>query len=161
MIERRGCPLLSSFFQGLEGAAGDVSCSLSVRQGGMKCPRSQPPNRATKTARIVPTAMPSCTTQFVQNCQRGAIDPAWSISGGAYHPVEGIEEDALVSAVVTDEIERSNTVVIASDSLTIDDARARAQAGERINDQWKGRVKSLPGRLYRRTRGPSFRAIIR
>src|SRR6516164_972744 len=38
--------------------------------------------------------------------------------------VEGVEEDALVSAVVTDEIERGNAVVIASDRFAIDDARA-------------------------------------
>jgi len=38
--------------------------------------------------------------------------------------VEGVEEYAVVSAVVTDEIERSNAVVIAGDSLAIDVARA-------------------------------------
>ena len=41
----------------------------------------------------------------------------------------------LVSALVPDEIERGNAVVIAGDSFTVDDAGARAQAGERINDQ--------------------------
>jgi hypothetical protein len=41
-----------------------------------------------------------------------------------------MEEDALVSAVVTDEIERSNAIVIAGDGFAIDDARARAQAGQ-------------------------------
>src|SRR5262249_31519165 len=49
--------------------------------------------------------------------------------------VEGVEEDALVSALVPDEIERGNAVVIASDSFAIDDAGAGAQAGERISDQ--------------------------
>ncbi|HYP58055.1 MAG TPA: hypothetical protein VEQ35_07190 [Beijerinckia sp.] len=49
--------------------------------------------------------------------------------------VEGVKEYALVSALVTDEIERSHAVVIAGDSLFIDDAGARAQPGERINDQ--------------------------
>jgi len=49
--------------------------------------------------------------------------------------VEGVEEDALVSAVVTDEIERGNAVVIASDRFAIDDARARAQAGQRLDNQ--------------------------
>ena len=38
--------------------------------------------------------------------------------------VEGVEEDALVSALVPDEIERGNAVVIASDSFAIDDAGA-------------------------------------
>src|SRR4029450_5012200 len=36
--------------------------------------------------------------------------------------VEGVEEYALVSAVVTDEIERGDTVVIAGDRFAIDDA---------------------------------------
>src|SRR5262245_48796128 len=49
--------------------------------------------------------------------------------------VEGVKEDALVSALVTDEIERGNAVVIAGDSLPIDDARARAEACQRLNDQ--------------------------
>src|SRR5262249_31556713 len=35
--------------------------------------------------------------------------------------VEGVEENAFVSAVVTDEIERVNAVVIAGDSLAVDD----------------------------------------
>ena len=43
----------------------------------------------------------------------------------------------VVSAVVTNEIERGNAVVIAGDSFTIDDAGARAQPGERINYQWE------------------------
>ena len=38
-------------------------------------------------------------------------------------------------AVVTDEIERGNAVVIASDRFTVDNAGARVQPGERINDQ--------------------------
>jgi hypothetical protein len=42
--------------------------------------------------------------------------------------VEGVEEYALVSAVVTDEIERGDAVVIAADSFAIDDAGVRAQA---------------------------------
>src|SRR5262249_33515079 len=42
---------------------------------------------------------------------------------------------ALVSAVVTDEIEGGHPVVIAGDSFAIDDAGARAQACQRLNDQ--------------------------
>src|SRR5262249_12751737 len=38
--------------------------------------------------------------------------------------VEGVEKDALVSALVPDEIERGDAVVIAGDSLAIDDAGA-------------------------------------
>ena len=41
-----------------------------------------------------------------------------------FDQVEGVEEYAVVSAVVTDEIERGNAVVIASDSLAVDDAGA-------------------------------------
>ncbi|HVI15045.1 MAG TPA: hypothetical protein VM822_19500 [Pseudolabrys sp.] len=48
---------------------------------------------------------------------------------------------------MTDEIERGNAVVIAGDSFAIDNARTRAQPGERINDQREAAVKSLPGRL--------------
>src|SRR5215472_3526802 len=40
--------------------------------------------------------------------------------------VEGVEEYAVVSAVVTDEIERGNAVVIAGNSFAVDDAGARA-----------------------------------
>ena len=40
--------------------------------------------------------------------------------------VEGVEEDALVSALVTDEIERSNAVLVAGDSFAVDDAGALA-----------------------------------
>src|SRR5262249_39291670 len=49
--------------------------------------------------------------------------------------VEGIKKDAPVSALVPDEIERSNAVVIAGDSFAIDDARPRAQMGQRLDDQ--------------------------
>jgi hypothetical protein len=52
-----------------------------------------------------------------------------------FDQVEGVEEYALVSALVTDEIERSNAVVIAGDSLAIDDAGARAQACQGLDDQ--------------------------
>jgi hypothetical protein len=39
-----------------------------------------------------------------------------------------------VSALVTDEIERGNAVVIASHSFAIDNAGARAQARQRLDD---------------------------
>src|SRR5215510_1429535 len=38
-------------------------------------------------------------------------------------------------AAVANEIERGNAVVIAGDSFAVDDAGARAQAGQRLNDQ--------------------------
>jgi hypothetical protein len=60
--------------------------------------------------------------------------------------VEGVEEYALVSALVPDEIERGNAVLIAGDRLAVDDAGTRAQACQRLDDQ-KRRLRSLPGRL--------------
>jgi hypothetical protein len=36
---------------------------------------------------------------------------------------------------VTDKIERGNAVIVASHRFTIDDAGARAQAGQRLDDQ--------------------------
>src|SRR5262249_1449164 len=52
-----------------------------------------------------------------------------------FDEVEGVEEYAVVSALVTNEIERGNAVVIAGDSFAIDDAGARAEASQRLNDQ--------------------------
>jgi len=49
--------------------------------------------------------------------------------------IEGVEEYAFVSAVVTDEIERGNAAVIAGDSFAVDDAGARAQECERLDNQ--------------------------
>jgi hypothetical protein len=43
-----------------------------------------------------------------------------------FDQVEGIQKHAIVSAVVTDEIERGNAVVIAGNRLAIDDAGAGA-----------------------------------
>jgi hypothetical protein len=51
-----------------------------------------------------------------------------------FDEVEGVEEYSAVSAVVTDEIERGNAVVIAGDSFAVDDAGAGAQAGQRSGD---------------------------
>src|SRR5262249_53246144 len=51
----------------------------------------------------------------------------------------------LVSALVTDEIERRNAFVIAGVSFAVDDARARAQPGERINDQREATGKVIAG----------------
>src|SRR5262249_31935895 len=52
-----------------------------------------------------------------------------------FNEVEGVEEYALVSAVVADEIERRHALVVASNRLPIDDAGARAQACQRLDDQ--------------------------
>src|SRR5262245_64009746 len=72
--------------------------------------------------------------------------------------VEGVEKGTVVVTVVANEIERRHAVVVAGNRLSIDDAGARAQADERLDDQ---RVKSLPGRLFSLTRSPSLRAMIR
>src|SRR5262249_3301646 len=58
--------------------------------------------------------------------------------------VEGVEEDALVSALVTDEIEPGNAVVIAGDGFMRDRERRWASAS---TISGKRRVRSLPGRL--------------
>src|SRR5262249_53857182 len=52
-----------------------------------------------------------------------------------FNEVEGVEEYALVSALVPDETERGHAVVIAGDSFAVDDAGARAQACQRLDDQ--------------------------
>src|SRR5262249_52898732 len=49
--------------------------------------------------------------------------------------VEGVQERAVIMAAVANEVERGNAVVIASDSLAVDDAGARAQACQRLDDQ--------------------------
>src|SRR5262245_41518635 len=71
-------------------------------------------------------------------CESGLADLkriAPQVVAVQFDKVEGIEEYALVSALVTDEIERGDADVIAGDSFAIDDARARAQACQRLNDQ--------------------------
>src|SRR5262249_20416748 len=58
-------------------------------------------------------------------CERGLADRkriAPQVVAVQLDEVEGVEEDALVGALVTDEIERGNAIVIAGDSLAIDNA---------------------------------------
>ena len=81
-------------------------------------------------------------------CERGLADlkrVAPQVVAVQFDEVEGIEKDASVSALVPDEIERGNTVVIAGDSFTVDDAGARAQPGERINDQREATGEVIAG----------------
>src|SRR5215471_16403830 len=62
-------------------------------------------------------------------CKRGLADLKRitpQIVAVLLNQVEGIEEYALVSAVVTDEIEGGHAVVIAGDSFAVDDAGARS-----------------------------------
>src|SRR5262249_35819086 len=71
-------------------------------------------------------------------CERGLADPkriAPQVVAVQLDEVEGVEKDAPVSALVTDEIERGHAAVIAGDSLAIDDSAARAQACQRLDDQ--------------------------
>jgi hypothetical protein len=49
--------------------------------------------------------------------------------------VEGVEEDASVIAPVADAVEVRHTVLVAAHGLAVDDTRARAQAGQRLDDQ--------------------------
>ena len=76
-------------------------------------------------------------------CERGLADLrriAPQVVAVQLDQVEGVEEYALVSAVVTDEIERRNAVVIAGDSFAVDGACARTQASQRLNDQRAVRI---------------------
>ena len=59
--------------------------------------------------------------------------------------VEGVEEYAVASALVTDEIERGHAVVIAGDSFAVDDAGARAQACQRLDDQREAAGEVIAG----------------
>ena len=62
-------------------------------------------------------------------CERSLADLkriAPQVVAVQFNEVEGVEEYALVSALVPDEIERGNAVVIAGDNFTVDDAGARA-----------------------------------
>jgi hypothetical protein len=52
-----------------------------------------------------------------------------------------------VSALVTDEIERGNAVVIASHSFAIDNAGARAQACQGLNNQREAAGEIVARRL--------------
>jgi hypothetical protein len=49
--------------------------------------------------------------------------------------VKGIEEYALVRAVVANEVERCHSLVVAGHRLPIDDAGVRAQPGKRLGNQ--------------------------
>src|SRR5262249_54020959 len=50
-------------------------------------------------------------------------------------PLFSAQERAVIMATVANKIERRNAVVIAGDSFAIDDAGARAQACQRLDDQ--------------------------
>jgi hypothetical protein len=70
-------------------------------------------------------------------CERGLADLkriAPQVVAVQLDQVEGVEEYLVVSAVVPDEIERGNAIVIASDSFAVDNAGARAEASQRLDD---------------------------
>jgi len=61
-----------------------------------------------------------------------------------------------ISALVTDEIERRHAVVVASHGLAVDDAGARAQAGQCLDDQ-----REAAGEVLARTTiEPHSRAVL-
>src|SRR6516162_7646380 len=70
--------------------------------------------------------------------------------------VEGVQERAVIIAAVANEIERGNAVVIAGDSFAVDNAGARAQPGERINDQREAMGEIVAGTAIE----PHLRAIL-
>jgi hypothetical protein len=60
--------------------------------------------------------------------------------------VEGIEERLAVIPSVADTVERRDAVVVAGDRLAVDDAGARAQTSQRLDDQRGALVRSLSAR---------------
>src|SRR5262249_14244980 len=71
-------------------------------------------------------------------CERSLADLkriAPQVIAVQFNEVEGVQERAIIMAAVANEIERGNAVVIAGDSLAVDDAGPRAQACQRLNDQ--------------------------
>jgi hypothetical protein len=70
-------------------------------------------------------------------CERGLADLkriAPEVIAVQFDQVKGVGEHALVSALVMDEIEQGNAIVIAGNSLAINDAGGRAEAGQRLDD---------------------------
>jgi hypothetical protein len=76
--------------------------------------------------------------------------------------VEGVDEGVTVMASVADAVERGNAVVVAGDDFPVDDAGARAQACQRLDDQ-----REATGEVIARTaiephtRAPVLRATMR
>src|SRR5262249_10525226 len=66
------------------------------------------------------------------------------------------KKDAPVSALVPNEIERGNAVVIAGDGFAVDDARARAQACQLLDDQREATSEVIAGTAVE----PHLRAIL-
>jgi len=80
--------------------------------------------------------------------ERGLADLKWiapQVVTVQFDQVEGVQERAVIMAAVANEIKRGNSVVIAGYSFAIDDAGARAQPGERINDQREATGEVIAG----------------
>jgi glucose-6-phosphate dehydrogenase assembly protein OpcA len=86
---------------------------------------------------VEPDACPSLGQDHLKRCLAALKRIRPQVVAVQLDQVESLEKHALVSAVVTDEIERGNAVVIASDRLAVDDAGARAQASQRLDDERK------------------------
>jgi signal transduction histidine kinase len=67
------------------------------------------------------------------------------IVAAQFDQIEGVEEYPIVSAVMTDKVERSNAIVIASHSFAINDAGAGLQAGQCLNDQREAMGEIIAG----------------
>src|SRR5262249_37603466 len=70
-------------------------------------------------------------------CERGFANLKWIVPQVVtvqFDEVEGVLERAVIMAAAANEIERGNAVIIAGDSLAVDDAGACAQARQRIYD---------------------------
>src|SRR5262245_44391134 len=92
-------------------------------------------------------------------CERGLADLkriAPHVVAVQLDEVEGIKKDAPVSALVPNEIERGNAVVIAGDGFAVDDARARAQACQLLDDQREATSEVIAGTAVE----PHLRAIL-
>ena len=62
-----------------------------------------------------------------------------------FDQVEGVQERAVIMAAVANEIERGNAFVIAGNGLAVDDAGARAQARQRLDDQREAMGEVIAG----------------
>src|SRR5262245_6150312 len=73
-----------------------------------------------------------------------------------FDQVEGVQERAVITAAVANEVERGNAVVIAGDSFAVDDAGARTQACQRLDDQRETMGEVIAGAAVE----PHLRAIL-
>src|SRR2546423_6997434 len=71
-------------------------------------------------------------------CERGLADLKWitpQVVAVQLDQVEGIEEYARIMPPIPDAVEARHAVLVAAHGLAVDDTRARAQPGERLDDQ--------------------------